>query len=153
MDHELFVGILNGGADLAKKPQTFVDRELIFVAILVDGRTFDMLHHQIGRAVLAASAVEELHDVRMVECREGLALVAKSMENLLGIDSGLNHFDRNLLAIVLIVPLAEIDDCHAAVADLAENAIGANSFPRHFFRQQLRLRGEQIGGGTFLEKI
>src|SRR5580658_2050644 len=123
MDHELFVGILHGGADFAKEPQTFVDRELILVAILVDGWAFDMLHDQIGRAVFAASAVEELHDVGMVESREGLALVAKSMENLLGIDSGLNHFDRNLLSIVLIVPLAEINDCHAAVADLAENAI------------------------------
>jgi hypothetical protein len=153
VDHELFMGIMHGRTNLAKKPQSFVDGELIFVAILVYGRAFYVLHDQIGRAILAAAAVEELHNIGMVEGCEGLALIAKSIENLLRIDSGLNHFDRDLLAIILVVAFAEIDDRHPPLANLAEDAIGTNSFSRHFFRQQLRLRGEQIGSGTFLEKI
>src|SRR5271169_3436447 len=108
MDDQFFVRILHRRADLTKEPQAVVDGELISVAILIDGRAFDVLHDQIRRTIFTAAAVEKLHDVGMVEGREGLPLIAKTMEDLFSVDSRLNHFNRNLFAIILIVALAEI---------------------------------------------
>ncbi|MGC1789546.1 MAG: hypothetical protein WA718_22645, partial [Terriglobales bacterium] len=63
VNHLFFVRILHRGADLPKKPQAVIDRELVKIAILVNGRSFHILHHQIRRTIFGAAAIEQLHNV------------------------------------------------------------------------------------------
>src|ERR1039458_354624 len=148
MNHQLFMRVLHRGTDLAKEPQTVVDGELVQIAILVNGQAFHILHHQIRGTIFAAAAVEELHNVGMVQRRKCLSLIAETVKDLLGVDSGLDHFYRNLLPIVLVVALAQIHHRHAALPNLADDAVRPNPSSRH----RTRLRGQQISGGTILKK-
>src|SRR5271163_4075353 len=127
MNHSIFVRVLHCGTDLAKEPQAVVDGELVKIAILVNGQTFHIFHYQERGAVLAAAAVEEFHDVGMVQRRKCLPLIAKTLEDLLGVNSGLDHFYSYLLAIVLVVALAQINHRHAALPNLADNAVCSDS--------------------------
>ncbi len=62
------------------------------------------------------------------------------MENLLALDSRLQHLDGNALAKFAIVALAEIDHRHAAVSDFAGDPVRAHSLVRH-------------GGGAAVKKM
>src|SRR5580704_4938258 len=107
-----------------------------------------MLHHQIRETIFAAAAIQELHNVGMIKCCECLSLVAETVKDLFGVDSGLDHFYRNLFAIVLVVALAQINYRHAALADLPDNSVRPNSSSRH----RARLRGQKISSGAILKK-
>lgn len=37
---------LNGGTDVGEEFQSFIDAKLVFLAILIDGRSLDQLHDQ-----------------------------------------------------------------------------------------------------------
>src|SRR5208282_3283012 len=138
--------VLHRGTDFAKKSEAVVDGELVTIAILVNRRTLTIFHHQIRRTIFAAATVEEFHNVGMVQCREGLSLIAKPLQNLLGVDSGFDHFYRNLLAIILVVTLAQINHRHSALPNLADDAVRPNPSSLHLPRP----RGKQIGGGAIL---
>src|ERR1022692_2230242 len=148
MNHKLFMRVLYRGADLAKEPQTVIDGELVKIGILVNGQALHILHHQIRGTILAAAAVEQFHNVRMVQRRQGLALIAEPLQDLFGVDSRLDHFYRNLLAIVLVVALAQVNHRHASLAYLADRPVRPDPFSGYL----TRLRQQQIGGGTVLKK-
>src|SRR5208282_6911537 len=65
MNHQILVRILHRGTDFTKKPQAVVDRELVPIAIPINGQAFHVLHYQVRGAVFAAAAVEEFDNVRM----------------------------------------------------------------------------------------
>ena len=62
----------------------------------------------------------------MVQCRERLALVAKTLQDLFGADSRLDHLDGDALAIILVIALPQIDHRHAAMPNLADDTVRAN---------------------------
>ena len=51
------------------------------VAVLVDGRAFDQLHHEVRNAFVGGAAVQQAGDVGMIEAGKNLALVTEAFEN------------------------------------------------------------------------
>ncbi len=76
------MGVLDGGADPAEEIEPPVDRELMGVAVLVDGHSLDELHDQIGAAVLRAAAVVEAGDIGVLEAGQDLPFGKEAMERL-----------------------------------------------------------------------
>ena len=79
---------------------------------------------------------------------QGLSLVAKTPEDFILLRPRLQHFDGYTFAILVIRTLRQIDHRHAALPNLADDAVRPNPFSRH----RTRLRGQQISGGTILKK-
>ena len=48
---------LNGGTNLRKEFQSFIDGKLVFLAILIDGRSLDQLHDQERKPFLSGAAI------------------------------------------------------------------------------------------------
>ena len=113
------------GADRATwpGPQTFQ-----FLQDLVEAQPLDELHDVVAQAVVFADA-EDRHDVGVVQLRRRLRLALEAtlrpgvLPELLGQDlEGDVPAERDLLRLV--------DDAHAAVADLADDAVVAQALER-----------------------
>ncbi len=81
------------------------------------GTPFDVLHDEIRQAVLGRVAVQQARDVRVIEAREDLPLVAEAAQHGLRIHAALDELDRDLLLVLPVGAPGEIDRAHAAAAD------------------------------------
>src|SRR5687768_8169013 len=96
------------------------------LAVLVDGQTVDILHHEIREPLAARAAVKKPRDVRMLESREDLALVSKALQHGVAIHAALDEFDGGAHGELRIVALAKKDGTHAATPQLAHDPIRAD---------------------------
>src|SRR6266545_2244384 len=67
----------------------------------------------------------------MIECRQDLALSAKTAEDKVGIHATLDELDRHALVEFLIDSYCFINGAHAAAANFAFESIGAKTPPDH----------------------
>ncbi len=89
MHDQKTVRILNGGAGLAEQFEAFVQSEVARRAIFVDGpRVADVLHHEIGLAVLGHAAIEQAADVGMLQVCQNLALVLEAAKYVVAVVAG-----------------------------------------------------------------
>ena len=131
MDDQVLMGILHREADSTEQLQACGDRQSVSVAIFVDANALDVLHDQIGQAFFGAATIKELYDAGVVQCCQGLPLVAKTAQDFILIRTRLQHFDGYTLAILFIRTFSQINDRHAATPNLAQDAVRANPFSRH----------------------
>ena len=122
MDDPLLVGMADRIADLPKAGKALVDAELVAVAVLGDGFTFDILHHKVGPAVLRGAGIDDLRDVWMVEHGQGLALHLEACDDPLGIHAGLDELQGHL-ALNGVLLLGQIDHGHAALTQVAHEPV------------------------------
>ena len=66
----------------------------------------------------------------MLELSEDLTLVPETLQDVVGIQSAPNEFDRHFLAVGLVGPFREIDGAQPAASDLAHDPVGAQLLPR-----------------------
>ena len=125
VDDQVLVRVLDGGADVAEERQPGRGVEPVRVAVVDDRLPFDVLHGEVGPAVRRAAAVEEAGDERMLEAGQDLPLVTEPPHDAVGVHPALEHLDRDALLERVVVADAEVDGAHAAVADLANEAVGA----------------------------
>ncbi len=124
MDDKIAMGVLDRCTDGHEEPQPRMDRQSSIVAVVVQGLALDVLHDQIGQAVLGRAAVEQPGDVRVLQVGEDLPLAAQATRSG-GIQGALTHqLDGNLFVELLVGALGEKDRAHAAVPDRPEQAIG-----------------------------
>ena len=109
VDDQVLVGEVDGRADLPEELQALAHRQLPVVAVLVDRPPLDVLHDEVGAAVLGGAAVEQLGDVRMVEVGEDLALGAEAADDLVGVHAAPDELDRDPLLELLVGPLRQVD--------------------------------------------
>ena len=109
-------------AHLAKEAQAVFEAESSISAVTIDRLAFDVLHHEVRRAVRARAAIDEPCDVGMFEVREDLALRAEPFALMLRCERAAQHLDRDLFAILVIRPFREIDHSHAAVLQRTQQA-------------------------------
>ena len=64
MNHQVAMRVLHRGANLHEQLEPFAHEQGAGVAIGIDGLAVDMLHHQIGRAVVEIAAVDQTRDAR-----------------------------------------------------------------------------------------
>src|SRR6185503_7240341 len=94
---------------------------------MIDRTAFDVLHHEVRNAVGRLTAVKQSSNVRVVQIREDLHLVAKTPPDGVATKTRVDQLDCNLLAVMFVVAFGEIDDAHTAVTDLAHDFISADT--------------------------
>ena len=130
MDDQVLVGEVDGRADLPEELEPLVGRQLPLVAILVDRLPLDILHDEVGTAILGGAAVEQLGDVRMVQVSEDLALGAEAADDLVRVHAAPDELEGHPLLELLVRPLRQVDRAHAPPAELAHHPVGADALPR-----------------------
>ena len=121
MDDAVAMRVVERIGDLAGDAHGFVDAELRLAReLLADGLALDEGHDVVQEPVSLAR-VEEREDVRVAQGGGGLDLDDEAFGAEDGGEFGFEDLDRDL-AIVLQV-LGEIDGRHAALAELAEDAV------------------------------
>ncbi|MFZ0800618.1 MAG: hypothetical protein WAN70_00500 [Terriglobales bacterium] len=136
MDDEVLMGILHCQADCTEQLQAFGHRQSASIAKFVDANALDVLHDQIGQAFFSAPTVKESHDAGVVQSCQSLSLVAKTPKDFILLGPWLQHFDGYTFAILVIRTLGQIDYRHAALPNLADDAVRPNPFSD----QRTRLR-------------
>ncbi len=97
------------------------------VAVAIDGRPLDELHHEERAAPGVRSAVEQTRDAGMLQVGEDLPFTLEAAARVLVRECERQHFQRDLLRERAIGTLGEIDDGHAAASDLTHDSVGAEA--------------------------
>jgi hypothetical protein len=95
--------------------------------VVEDRPPVDPFHDDVGISVLRRSAVEQAGDVGMLERGQDLALVAESPDEIGCRSTGAQELDRHVLRVRLVVPRSEPHRSHPAVAQLAFEAVRADT--------------------------
>ena len=140
--------VVHRRADGAEQPQPLADGQPVAVAMLIDGSAFDVLHHQVWQSLLGAAAVQELHDIGVIERRQRLPLVAETTQDFLAVEAGPHNLDGDALAVLVVSPQGGVDDCHAAMPDLVEYSIRTEPSPSHFLERHCRCPLRPGGSAT-----
>ena len=129
VDHQVLVGDLNRGANLAKELQPFRYRQLLLVAVLVDRLSLDVLHDQEQPSVLGRAAVVELGDVWMVDRGQDLPLVAEPADEVGARRGAPEELDGHGSPELVVLPLGQIDRPHPPMGNLPNQPIGTDEHP------------------------
>ena len=126
--HDLLaVRITDGRAYGPEQLQPLPDLELPRLAVRVDRRSVDVLHDEVGKSFLGGAAVEQTGDVGMVQLRQDLALLPEPAHHGAGVRVAPHQLDGDALAVLLVVPLGQVDGAHAAPPDLAQDPVGTDA--------------------------
>ncbi len=96
-------------------------------AVFGNRPALDVLHHEVGAAVVAYAAVVQPGDVGMLQGGEDLALVAEAAQDLVGVHATLDQLDGDPLLELLVRAVGQVDGAHAASADLLEYPVRAQA--------------------------
>ena len=127
MDDQVLVGVLDRRADQPEELQPRRGVHPSGVAILDDRLSLDVLHREVRQSVRRRAAVEEAGDVRVLEAGEDLAFVPEPSHDGVAVHAALEHLDRDALLERIVIADAEMHGAHAAVPDLANEAIGPDT--------------------------
>src|SRR2546425_483407 len=112
MDDALLVSVLDGFANLDEKLESLLVIKKVFVTILGDWDTSNMLHHEIGTTLLGRSSIEDLGHVRVVQECEGLTFQLEACHDLSRIHAWLEDLQGNSAADRSLL-LCEVDNPHS----------------------------------------
>ena len=141
MNDKVLMRVGDRRADLAEERQALGRGQRVRVAVGVDRFAVHVLHDEVGQAVVGRSAVDQARDVRMIELRQDLPFVAKTAEDVVGIEPAPNELDRNFLAIFVVGSRRQINGAQTAPADFADDLVGAELPANERF---LHVVGKQI---------
>jgi hypothetical protein len=127
VDDELLVRVVDCVADHREEAQALRDGQLPLVAEAVDGQPLDVLHDEVGQAVVGGAPVQEARDVRVVERGENLPLVAETAEDEVGVHPALDELDGDALAELAVGAERLVDGAHPAAPDLARDDVDADA--------------------------
>src|SRR5262245_21227144 len=104
--------------DLANQLDAGADGQSLLIRVPGDGLAFDVLHHEIRKAIVGAATIEQAHDVAMLERREDLTLVAEPGDRLGRADRAGQDLDGDAVNELLIIAYRQVHGTHAALAEL-----------------------------------
>jgi hypothetical protein len=139
----VLVRILYGLANGPQQRHASSDVEILAVAVVVEGLPLDVLHHEVGSAVVRDAPVVEPGDVRMRELSEDAPLGEEAAEQVLRVDArrGTGHLDGDALGKVGIVPFCQEDVAHAPAADPLQDSVGADRIRQRVGIEERALEG------------
>ncbi|MEZ4300478.1 MAG: hypothetical protein R3B70_36370 [Polyangiaceae bacterium] len=149
VDDALFVGAGEGGGDLAEDGDGALGREPSGgdVEHGAEGDAVDVLHHEVEIAVGGAAEVAGLGDVGVAEVGGGDGLALEAGDDLLARAlAGGEELEGDLLAQGLVHRL--VDGAHAALAELADNAV-----PTGHEGADERVGGGALFGGLVSQRL
>ena len=128
------MGVADGGADVEEEEEALLEIERAAGAVLGDGdAVFDELHDEEGNAVGTGAAVEEAGDVGMFEAGEDLAFLLEATEDGTGVEAAAEELDGDFFLKGGVVADGAVDGAHAAAAEEAGDAIGAEALADGLF--------------------
>jgi hypothetical protein len=95
MNDGFLVGVLYSLAHLDEQIQPISNRQFLAIAVLGDGKTIHVLHHEVGLTRWRRAGVEDLRDRRMIHDGEGLPLSLKSLHDRGIAHSGFDQLQRD----------------------------------------------------------
>lgn len=96
-------------------------------AILIERKALDVFHDEIGQATFGRAAVEQTRDMRMIEARQNLPFLAKTLQDGIGIHPALDELERDLLLELGVGPFGQEDRAHPPAPDFADEPIIADA--------------------------
>src|SRR5262249_52450934 len=78
MYDEILVSILNCLAYQSEQSQSLADFQGVLIAVLCDGQSCHILHHEIRKSGFCSSALQKSRDKRMLQIRQDLPLQSKT---------------------------------------------------------------------------
>jgi hypothetical protein len=159
MYHQVLMGVLNSGADVAEQFEALADIEFSLVTPAVNRLAIDQLHDKVRQPLFGTAAVEEPRNIGMIERCQDLALAAKPLQDFTAVLFGVNDFDGHLLAICAIGALRQVDGAHASAPDLPDQFVPAQLPALHTgcgFRHSIKnrpCRAEQRAGEPFRQVL
>ena len=141
MDHPVLVRVIDRFAHRAKQLEPPLDRQPILAAEDVDGQALDILDDEIRAAVLAAAAVEQHRDIRVIQVGQDLTLVQEAPDDGVRIHPALDQLDRDPPVIDPVASLRQVGGAHAAAPQLAEHAVRPDALADEVVRRIVS-RGE-----------
>ena len=146
MDHEVPVRRLHRQSQDLKQLEPFGQRQALLVAVPADRRALHEFHDEERQTFVGRAAVQQPRDVRVVEAGQRLAFVTKAEQDFVGVEAPSHHLERHDLVEGTVGALRKVDGSHPAVADFADDAIGANHRPRSIVGLNGLTRGHGPGG-------
>jgi hypothetical protein len=128
MHNQVLMRGIDRRADGGEQLETFVDGELIAIAIDIDRLAVDVLHDDVRRAVSRRTAVQELGDIRMIERGEDLALDPQALLHLFRDEAAAHQLDGDLLAELAVCAFGQEHGAHAAFPERAQDAVRSDAF-------------------------
>ena len=135
MDDTLLMRVLNCVADLDEKLQPLCGVEVVLVAVIGDANAANQFHYEVWTTVLGCAGVEHFGDVRMVHHRQRLTFRLEAGNDLSGIHTRFDDFERHATANRLLL-FGHIDNPASALADFLAQFVMADSCAGLFFGRQ-----------------
>jgi hypothetical protein len=121
MDDALGVRGVQRVGNLDPQVEQFVDLQRLAAEAVLEGFSFQLLHHDKGLAFVLANLVHRA-DIRVVQRRGGPRLAPKTFEELAVVDEFFGQeFERHAATELGVLRL--IDHSHCAAAEASEHAI------------------------------
>src|SRR4051794_16335598 len=92
------------------------------ISVLGNRHAIDELHDEVREPILGSFAAVEPRDVGVVEIGEYLTLVAKALENVIGVHPALDYFNRDAAVILIVIAFRQIDRAHASGPNQVEHS-------------------------------
>ena len=126
MHDELRVRVGDTAGDLREQPQPRLQVELLLAAILVDLTPFDVLDREKRPPFRRETRVVQPRDIRMRQCGENPPLARHALREPCALPRPMRKLQCNRPVDQPVAPLGEPHRAHAAVAQLAQQAIGSH---------------------------
>lgn len=126
VDDALVVGVLDGETDALEELEPALDGEPVAVAELRDGASLDVLHREVGVALLARAGVVDLGDAGVVHDGEGLALGLEAVDDLARGHARLDDLERDV-ALEGDGLRGEVDGAEPALAEDPLDGVAADA--------------------------
>src|SRR5215472_9472005 len=93
---------LHSRTHLQEQLQPLRNRQVIAIAIFINGLPLDELHHEIRSTIVGRTSIEQACDVRVIKAGQDLALVLESGDDERRILAYLHEFDGYLFLILVV---------------------------------------------------
>ncbi len=128
------VGVLHGMANLHEQFEARARVDILRVAVFRDRHAAHQLHHKVWPTCVGGAGVEDLGNAGMIHHGQRLPLGSESREHFLGVHARLDDLQRypTLDRLTLV---GDIDNAHAALADLLPQLVGPDAMADFFDRR------------------
>ncbi len=109
--------------------ESFLDRQPAVLAVPVDGVPRNVFDHVVWKPVVGGAAVQDAGDIRMIETSQDLPLAVETADQVAGVETPLEDFDRHLLTVRAVDAAGEVDHAHAAPGHDALEPVGPEPLP------------------------
>jgi hypothetical protein len=144
-DNLLLVGMLDRLADRHEQLQPLAGGQAAFVGVPGDGRSLDLLHHEVGPAALRGAAIEDTGNVRVAQDGQSLMFGFEVGDNLDGVYAGIDELEGDPLAQGLVM-VGHPDGAHADLANLLQELVWGEMSAGTFSAAGLINDGGRAGG-------